>query len=195
MEHKNDLITQPVAARLLTYAEAVLKVVILGGGLPAPPEEPLLQEEYGAFSTLRKDGELRGCIGNFAGTGPLDHVIPRVVEDSALRDARFSAVTADELPHIDLSLSILFPAYPVASAEDIVLGRDGTILSLGRHRAVFLPEVATEQRWDRTTMLDRLCQKARLAPGAWQDPEAALQVFQTVHISRSPDDPTTVITE
>ena len=178
MERKADLISQPVAETLLGYAEAVLPAAVLGGDMPAPPDLPAMHEEYGAFSTLRKAGELRGCIGNFAGTGPLGEVLPRVIEDSALRDARFPAVTPDELPQIDLSLSILFPAYPVSSADEIVLGRDGTIVTLGRHRAVFLPEVAVEQRWDRTTMLDRLCQKARLARGRGTTPRRSLRYFR-----------------
>src|SRR6056297_2146616 len=110
MKRRDDLISQPVAATLLGYAEAVLQAVVVDKAHPSPPAIELLREEYGAFSTLRESGRLRGCIGNFAGTGPLEHVLPRVVEESALQDSRFPAVKPEELPQIDLSLSILFPA-------------------------------------------------------------------------------------
>lgn len=180
-------------AQLLTFAEEMLRAVVCSADTPAVPELAILQNEYGAFSTLRRGSALRGCIGNFAGSGPLGEILPRVVRESATQDFRFPPVSCDEVDEISLSLSILFPAYPVDSAEEIRLGRDGAILSLGRRRAVFLPEVAVEQRWDRETMLDALARKAGLFPGAWRDSRARLEVFQTVHISRSTDDASVII--
>jgi AmmeMemoRadiSam system protein A len=181
-------IKSEVGRGLLEYADAILESAVKG----YPPTETvafdpalheILQREYGAFSTLKKRTELRGCIGNFAGSGRLGTVLPRVVTESALRDYRFPPVTLEELPEIDLSLSILYPAYRIDRASEIELGRDGTILSVGRHRGVFLPEVAIDQGWDVETMLSALSRKAGLPLEGWRSPDATLEVFQTTHIS------------
>lgn len=184
-------IDREVGTALLTYADAILRAVVTGNPrlddvVPRTAATEILNEEYGAFSTLKKRSDLRGCIGNFAGSGRLASVLPRVVAESALRDYRFPPVTAEELPDIELSLSILYPAYPIDSASEIVLGRDGTILTVGRHRGVFLPEVAVEQGWDVETMLAALSRKAGLPLGGWRSSDASLEVFQTTHISWAP---------
>lgn len=181
-------IDQTLGGELLRYAEAILRCHVAGEesrytDTPPPTIAAILQAEFGAFCTLKRNGTLRGCIGNFAGSGQLGTVLPRVVRDSALRDTRFPPVSPTELPEIALSLSILFPAYPIADPTEIVLGRDGTILTLGRHRAVFLPEVAVEQGWDTERMLSQLSRKAGLDPERWRSSEAKFEVFQTVHIA------------
>lgn len=180
-----------VGRGLLEYADAILEAAVNGDTrtdavVPHPILSEILMRDYGAFSTLKIGSKLRGCIGNFAGSGRLESVLPRVVAESALRDYRFPPVAPEELQQIDLSLSILYPAYRIHGASEIALGRDGTILTVGRHRAVFLPEVAIEQGWDVETMLSALSRKAGLPLTSWRSPDAALEVFQTTHISWVP---------
>jgi AMMECR1 domain-containing protein len=74
------------------------------------------------------------------------------------------------------------PLHAVSSGDEVEPGRHGVMLSVRGHRALFLPQVATEQGWDRETLLDQLCLKAGLEPGAWRDPSARIEVFQAVVI-------------
>lgn len=178
------VISQDQGTTLLEYGEAQLNAVVTGSALPPPPRLALLDKEYGAFATLRTGENLRGCIGNFAGSGALRTILPRVVKDAAIRDSRFPPLTAAELPEVSLSLSILSPAEPVAGYERIELGRHGVVLSIGTKRAVFLPEVAVEQAWDLPTTLDMLARKAGAPVGSWRGPEARFAVFETIKIGR-----------
>lgn len=185
----NTMIDKDLADSILEYARGVLEAVVTGHPLPQVPDRlaasGLLQERMGAFSTLKMRGELRGCIGAFAGRSPLGEVLPRVVRESALEDRRFPPVRAAELDRIEQSISLLFPAVPVSSYREIVLGRDGVIITDGVRRAVFLPEVAPEQGWNVETMLTMLCRKAGLSDQSWMNESARLEVFLTIHLSRT----------
>lgn len=178
------VVSQTEAGTLLDYCEAYLAALLSGGAHPGPPDLSLLDLEYGAFATLRKESQLRGCIGEFAGSGSLRSLIPRVVRDAALSDPRFAPVESEELPSISLSLSLLSPVSPVSSYSLIELGRHGVVLTVGRRRALFLPEVAVEQAWDIETTLDMLVRKAGAPRGSWRRGETRFGVFETVKISR-----------
>lgn len=149
--------------------------------LPAVEEAPFLAEHYGIFVTLRKRGDLRGCIGRITSDRPLAQSLPQVTVEAALQDWRFPALTIEELPVVTIEHSILTKPEPVERAQAIVLGRHGIILSIHRHRALFLPEVATEQRWDLQETLGHLSRKAGLDQQAWRSPEARFEVFETQH--------------
>lgn len=181
------LLSQDEAETLLTFGEQHLQAVVASRPVPRLPRLPILDEEYGAFATLRRGKDLRGCIGNFAGTGALGSVLPRVIREAALTDPRFPPVTAEEVGLLSLSLSLLTPAEPVGGYEEIQLGRHGIILTVGTKRAIFLPEVAVEQAWDLETTLEMLTRKAGALPGSWRGAEARFSVFETVKIGRHPD--------
>ena len=181
------LLSPEEAETLLTFSEEHLRAVVSSQPLPRPPSLPVLDEEYGAFATLRRGTELRGCIGNFAGTGSLRTVLPRVIREAALSDPRFPPVRTEEIEELSLSISLLTPAEPVGGYEGIQLGRHGIILTVGRNRAIFLPEVAVEQAWDLDTTLEMLTRKAGAPPGSWKGRNARFQVFETIKIGRHPD--------
>ncbi|MFA7371297.1 MAG: AmmeMemoRadiSam system protein A [Sphaerochaetaceae bacterium] len=143
----------------------------------SPPE---VMRKEGAFVTLNrvKTGQLRGCIGNIVGDSPLYQTVYRLAKESAFRDPRFSPLTADELEDITIEISVLTEPQVVQSYAEIVVGRDGVILSQGRRRALFLPQVATEQGWSLPTMLTQLAQKAGLAGDAWKKEGVTFEVFQ-----------------
>ena len=138
--------------------------------------DPVLQKKLGAFVTLRKHGELRGCIGYMREDMPLYKVISTMALESAFSDRRFMPLSTDELPDIEIEISVLTPAKPIKSIDEIVLGKDGVVLSKNGRKAVFLPQVATEMGWDKIEFLDNLCRKAGLPAGSWHDAE--LSVFQ-----------------
>jgi AmmeMemoRadiSam system protein A len=143
-----------------------------------------LQQPRGAFVTLKKKGELRGCIGNMIADEPLSKVVETMAIQAAFNDRRFNPLTADELNDIEIEISVLTPMKQVAGATDIVIGRDGVLLSKDDRHAVFLPQVATEQRWSREETLDNLCRKAGLETGCWRK-GAHFSTFQAVVFSES----------
>lgn len=144
-------------------------------------DDPVLETSFGLFVTLRRGGTLRGCIGRITTADPLRVTIPVVSVDAALRDRRFPPLTRDELPGVTIEHSVLTPPAAISSVADFEPGRDGIILTVGSARAVFLPEVATEQGWDRAMTLRALSRKAGLDTDAWRRPEATYMTFQTVH--------------
>jgi AmmeMemoRadiSam system protein A len=83
-------------------------------------------------------------------------------------DPRFPAVTAGELPDLDLELSLLGRLEPVSSADEIEVGRHGLVVEVGQRRGLLLPQVATEWGWDRETFLAHTCEKAGLPKEAWK---------------------------
>jgi AmmeMemoRadiSam system protein A len=146
-----------------------------------PCDDPVLETSFGLFVTLRRAGTLRGCIGRITTADPLRVTIPVVSVDAALRDRRFPPLTRDELSGVTIEHSVLTPPAAISSVADFQPGRDGIILTVGAARAVFLPEVATEQGWDRAMTLRALSRKAGLDADAWRRPEATYMTFQTVH--------------
>jgi uncharacterized protein len=160
-------------------------------GLPAPSIDDLdeASARIGAFVTLRAhDGSLRGCIGRILSDAPLSQTLGEIARDSAFGDRRFSPVRQEELTTITIEVSLLSRPEPVGSYHDIRLGVDGIILTRGGARALFLPEVATEQRWNLETTLAHLSRKAGLAADGWRSPECRFEVFQTVHFGERDED-------
>jgi hypothetical protein len=149
----------------------------LVAGMDLPPR---LTEPTAAFVTLRKEGRLRGCIGDVMPIRPLYASVVANAVNAGLRDRRFRPVTADELPALVLEISVLTPPRSVASYEDYDVKRQGIILRAEGHRAVYLPEVARSMGWDRSHTLSRLAQKAGLEADAWKTPDARFAVFSSI---------------
>ena len=170
---------------LLAFARETISRFFLTDTVPlARGFNANLQQPRGAFVTLKKKGELRGCIGRMIGDEPLGKIVGAMAIQAAFNDRRFNPLTADELNDIEIEISVLTPMKQVAGAADIVVGRDGVLLSKDGHHAVFLPQVATEQGWNREEMLDNLCRKAGLETGCWKK-GAQFSTFQAVVFSES----------
>jgi len=141
--------------------------------------DPRLQEEEGAFVTIHKRGQLRGCIGNIIGRGPLHQTVRDMAISAASQDPRFSPVSADELKDIDVEISVLSKPRREKDPNKIEMGVHGVIVSRGfMNKGVFLPQVATDTGWSREQFLSTLCsQKAGLPADAWKKPGTQLDVF------------------
>jgi len=172
---------QPVDKKaLLAFARKTIARYLATETVPlARGFSSAVQEYRGVFVTLKKYGNLRGCIGRLIPEAPLGQLVGAMAIQSAFNDHRFRPVTAGELKDIEIEISVLTPMKPVPRAEDIVVGRDGVLLQKGRAGAVFLPQVATEQGWSREEMLDQLCLKAGLPEGSWRK-GAEFQIFQAI---------------
>jgi len=162
---------------LLSLARSTVENYLEAGVAPlVRPEDPELQRSAGAFVTLKENGELRGCVGHITGDAPLYLTVQKMALAAALQDSRFPPVSVAELPALEDEISVLSPAEPVSSFEDIEIGKHGVILAKDGKQAVFLPQVAIEQGWTREEMLSYLSEKAGLAADAWRE-GAQLYVF------------------
>jgi MEMO1 family protein len=137
-------------------------------------------EKRGVFVTLKKHGELRGCIGYLTGLKPLVQAVLDNSYNAAFKDPRFEPLAADELKDITIEISVLTEPAPVRSADEIRTGRDGLIVERGPYRGLLLPQVAEEQGWDRNRFLDETCRKAGLPAGSWKDGETKIYRFQAI---------------
>jgi AmmeMemoRadiSam system protein A len=166
--------------QLVSIARTTLDNFVRVGKAPEfkVTDERLLRVQ-GAFVTLQKQGQLRGCIGNIIGQEPLWQTVRNMVVAAASQDPRFKPVSADELKDIHVEVSVLSVPKRVTGSDDIMLGRDGVIVSDGKgHQGVFLPQVATETGWSKEEFLSQLCsQKAGLSADAWKDPGIELYTF------------------
>jgi AmmeMemoRadiSam system protein A len=126
-----------------------------------------LSEFRGVFTTLHLRGELRGCVGYVLPACPLYRAVAETARAAAFDDSRFTPVTKDEAPHLEIELSILSRPEPIR-AEDVEIGRHGLLISHHGHRGLLLPQVAIEHAWDRETFLQQTCLKAGLPSDAWR---------------------------
>jgi AmmeMemoRadiSam system protein A len=115
---------------------------------------------------------------------PLATLVGTMALQSAFEDTRFNPVTLKELPDLEIEISVLTPMKPVSGFTDIVVGRDGVLLQKGGRSAVFLPQVAPEQGWERDEMLDNLSMKAGLPAGGWRE-GARFSTFQALVFSEA----------
>lgn len=163
---------------LLRFArETIGQYLKDGSRVPLPEARGILGEESGAFVTLNKKGQLRGCIGNMIGRGPLIETIQEMAIAAATQDPRFKSVTLDELKDIDIEISVLSPMKRIKDVGEIEVGTHGILMRQGMYQGVLLPQVATEWGWDRETFLTHTCLKAGLPEEAWKDPATSIEIF------------------
>jgi AmmeMemoRadiSam system protein A len=162
------MLTSAERSGLLRFARDTIAAFLSGGAPPTPVRLDDPQGHSGAFVTLHVDRELRGCIGHPGSDRPLDEVVGQCAVAAATEDPRFPALTAAELPDVDIEISVLTPIRQVGDPGEIEVGRDGLIVQDGHRRGLLLPQVARERRWDRDTFLSHTCLKAGLRPDAWR---------------------------
>jgi AmmeMemoRadiSam system protein B/AmmeMemoRadiSam system protein A len=159
------------------------------GSFTPPAGSAHLLEKRGCFVTLYEHGgqgagtagaTLRGCIGMLSSDLPLVQLVSQMAVASAFEDPRFPPVSQAELANLSIEVSVYRTGIePIASADDFKVGEEGIILRLGSAEATFLPQVATEQGWDRTATLENLSLKAGLDKDAWKQPDAKFFVYRT----------------
>jgi AmmeMemoRadiSam system protein A len=146
-------------------------VAAAASGTRAPVAiEGQFPEASGAFVTIKRGGQLRGCIGTLECRRPLPEEVARVAMSAALEDPRFPPLTAPELDGLDVEVSILGPLEQIDPNDPAAfeIGRHGLVVEQGRRRGLLLPQVATEWGWHRDEFLAHTCAKAGLPPDAWR---------------------------
>jgi len=142
-----------------------------------------LQHKRGTFVTLKKHGELRGCIGSLAAVDSIVEGVKHNGLHAAFGDSRFNPVEENELGAIEVEISILTEPKPVAyaSAEELLrilqVGIDGVIIRRGVQGATFLPQV-WEQLPKPEDFLSHLCRKAGLPADAWQSGILEVSIYR-----------------
>jgi AmmeMemoRadiSam system protein A len=173
------MLSQQQRRLLLSIARKSIEFALSGGRLELDVEDdPRLIEPSGVFVSLHTlEGDLRGCIGSIQPVAPLARAVATSAVNAATRDPRFRPLRADELDAVQIEISVMSPIVPVASLEEIVVGRDGLIISRGTVAGLLLPQVASSYGWDRETFLRHTCMKAGLEPDAWQRPGCRIERF------------------
>lgn len=167
--------------RLIEIARRSVTAAVQGGELPAVREtDPELTGKQGCFVTLKNGEMLRGCLGNFVSDIPLYRLVNNMARASATEDPRFfsSPITPQELPELEIEISVLSPLKKIADPLDLELGVHGIYIRRGSASGCFLPQVATETGWSKEEFLRYCCShKAGLAPDAWREPGTEVYIF------------------
>lgn len=160
---------------LLQIARTTMNQYVTGHTLPdfdSRDYSDKLLQPAGAFVTIQKDGALRGCIGQFEPSNSLYLVVKEMAVSSSTKDYRFLPVKPEELPDLNIEISVLSPMRKISSIDEIILGKHGIYIVKGDQSGTFLPQVATQTGWDLEEFLGHCAQdKARLGWDGWKDAE------------------------
>lgn len=172
------MLTKGQKKALLKYSRAVIKARLNNSKLEYDlPDESIYEKKYGAFVTLNKNSELRGCIGYIKPIKNLRETIYDMSIAAAFDDPRFEQLKLSEFSDIDIEISILSELIRIKSIDEIKVGRDGLFMVNGYKSGLLLPQVATEYNWDKETFLDQTCNKARMRIGCWKHPLTEIYRF------------------
>ncbi|MDD4732365.1 MAG: AmmeMemoRadiSam system protein A [Desulfovibrio sp.] len=152
----------------------------LSGEEAQPPEPPTdkLRESLGAFVTLTRGGQLRGCIGNVQGSGEVWRTVWEMARAAAFSDPRFPPLKPEEFEDVEWEISIISPIEPCRDVNEIVVGKHGLIVQRGGHSGLLLPQVPVEWGWSREQFLRQTCVKAGLAENSWNKAGTNLYWFE-----------------
>ena len=153
---------------LLELAREALTMHVSGGAASVDDRRHTLTRRAGAFVSLHRGGELRGCVGYMEADQLLTAVVARSAVAAGSADPRFAALGPSELATVMIEISVLGPFEFVAEPAAIEVGRHGVAVSSGSRSALLLPQVATLWNWDSATFVAEACLKASLSPDAWR---------------------------
>jgi AmmeMemoRadiSam system protein A len=163
---------------LLQQARASIEAHLSDKSVPPVTDpSPVLGERRGAFVSLHRRGDLRGCIGYLEAAKPLLQTIQEMAAAAAFHDPRFKPLKPEELADLEIEISVLTPMQLIKSTDEIQMGKHGLYIVQGFCRGLLLPQVATQYHWDRLAFLQQTCCKAGLAPDAWKEPSTKIYTF------------------
>lgn len=162
---------------LLQMARDSIEAHLLDKPAPLLDAPPSLCQPRGAFVSLHRRGQLRGCIGYLEAVKPLGETVREMAVAAAFDDPRFRALGREELADLEVEISVLSPMQLINNIDQIQVGTHGLYMIQGRYRGLLLPQVATEYHWDRLTFLAQTCGKAGLPADAWKDPATKIYLF------------------
>jgi AmmeMemoRadiSam system protein A len=183
-------------ALLARARQAIVEIVVRNRTVEWPSPAGRLAVPAGAFVTLHCLSRLRGCIGRTDASLPLAETVVQCAIGAALHDPRFPPLGRNEIPCLEIEISVLSEFAPVLP-QAIEPGRHGLLIikvdQRGDHRGLLLPQVAVERHWSATRFLEETCEKAGLDRHAWRDPETRIlgftaEVFSEGNLSAAQSD-------
>ena len=180
------IITSKEKETLLNMAfHAIAKRIDPINPSPSPLGEELtetLESTCGAFVSVYVDQELRGCIGTFSEEKSLHTNVKKMAVSAAFEDNRYTAIRSEELPRLEIEISVLTPRQRIYDPSEIVLGRHGIYIKHGAKRGTLLPQVAVKQNWDLLQFLGS-CSKYKAGIGwdGWK--RAELYTYEAIVFS------------
>jgi len=156
--------SNPEMHPLVKLAKETVESYVREGKIPRPQAlTPEMKQRAGVFVSLKKHGELRGCIGTFEPTtaNVAEEIIANAIS-SAVRDPRFFPVAADELADLDYTVDVLTSPEPVEGIEQLDARRYGVIVESGGRRGLLLPDLGGVDTVERQIEICRL--KAGIDP-------------------------------
>ena len=171
---------------LLQMARDSIEAHLLDKPAPALDVPSSLSQLRGAFVSLHRRGQLRGCIGYLEAVKPLGQTVREMAVAAAFDDPRFRPLGREELAELEVEISVLSPMQLINNIDQIQVGTHGLYIIQGRYRGLLLPQVATEYHWDRLTFLGQTCCKAGLPADAWKDPATKIYLFTAEIIADQP---------
>ncbi|MFH1552536.1 MAG: AmmeMemoRadiSam system protein A [Candidatus Omnitrophota bacterium] len=173
------MLDQAQRSALLKIARRTMRHYLeTGKRLDVETEDETLKQDMGAFVTLHKGGQLRGCIGNMTAAAPIYLTVRDMAIAAATEDPRFTPVTIDEMDEVDIEISALSPMKKIDDYNQIEIGRHGVMVRRGLRAGVYLPQVAHETGWDREQFMNSLCaHKAGIPMDAWKRGECEIYIF------------------
>jgi hypothetical protein len=163
---------------LIIIARKTMDEYITNGNIPEfQIKEGKLLEKRGAFVTLTKKGELRGCIGYIVPVEQLYRAVSMMAVAASSRDPRFPPVSVEELKDIHIEISVLSPLKLINNIEEVEAGRHGLYITRGNYAGLLLPQVAAEHGWNREEFLKHTCRKAGLPINAWKEKGTNIYTF------------------
>lgn len=170
-------LTPSAREALRAIARAALEAAVRGESWTRPERLPAeIERGGGVFVTLKKRGRLRGCIGRVISTEPLWRVVAEMAHASALEDPRFDSMREDELPEVDVEISVLGPMRAVSDPHQVRVGEDGLWIRKQGLSGLLLPQVAEEAGWNAERFVGETCMKAGLPRDAWRE-DAEIYAF------------------
>lgn len=178
---------------LIQIAREAIFAVVHGKDLPEIVLHNLpknLSTRAASFVTLTIKGRLRGCIGALEASQPLALDVQEHAVAAATQDYRFSPLTKDEYPSINIVVSVLSPMQKLEYSNPSQLlqmlrpGKDGVVIKKGMRRATFLPQV-----WEKITspedFLSQLCIKMGDSPDLWKEKILEVMIYQVEEIEEN----------
>ncbi|RCK71793.1 MAG: putative ACR [Ignavibacteriae bacterium] len=163
---------------LLQNAHLAIHAAVKGEPIPTAEKfTELLNLPTGAFVSIYKFGELRGCIGYVEPRKNLLQTVIDAAYNAAVNDIRFNPVKVEELEDISIEISVISNLKEIKDISEIEVGTHGLIIEEGEKIGILLPQVASDYSWDRETFLNQTARKAGLPYDAWKKENVKIYIF------------------
>ncbi|MCL5438082.1 MAG: AmmeMemoRadiSam system protein A [Candidatus Thermoplasmatota archaeon] len=175
-------ITEEDRATMITIARHTLEALLLKKEFIPSSYGGRLEEKAGVFVTLKKHGELRGCVGYPDPVFPIAEAVRKSTISSAVMDPRFKSLGKDEIPELSIEIAVLGPREKFEPGKDkLEIGRHGTIVESAWTSGLLLPQVAVEEGLDQEQFLDATCIKAGMLEGCWKEDGVTVYIFEGLY--------------